>query len=117
MTGWGRTQLSDEFPGRPLSHGPPCESGRNRGAYSHTGTGDIVLWGRARFACQVRVRFAPGANIRPNACVHGYTAWLGRANLAAEDPVDADRVDGDDRQDHDPAIEQEFERGVWRRRA
>src|SRR5215469_3447391 len=31
------------------------------------------------------------------------------ADLAAEDPVDADRVDGDDRQDHDAAVEQEMQ--------
>ena len=29
------------------------------------------------------------------------------ANLAAKDPVDADRVGGDDGQDHDTAVEQE----------
>src|SRR5262249_12399046 len=32
---------------------------------------------------------------------------IGRTHLAAEDPVDADRVNGDDRQDKDAAVEQE----------
>src|SRR5262245_57610197 len=42
---------------------------------------------------------------------------LGLADLAAADPVDGDRVERDDRQDHDPAIEQESQRCVRRREA
>jgi hypothetical protein len=33
--------------------------------------------------------------------------WRDLAHLAAEDPVDANRVSDDDRQDHDAAVEQE----------
>src|SRR5262245_24231464 len=112
MTGWGQTRLSDEFPGRPL-HGPP-RAAAAMGSLHPYWHRPYCPWGQSAFcvpACPVR----PRTDIRPNARAYEKTAQLGGANLAAEGPVDADRVERDDRQDHDPAVEQEFERDVRHR--
>src|SRR5215510_2199171 len=110
MTGWGQTRLSDEFPGRPLSHGPPCAAVAS-GQPTPIPAQAILSFGAVCVpACPVR----PRTDIRPNARAYEKPAQLGGANLAPEDPVDADRVERDDRQNHDPAVEQESQRDVRR---
>src|SRR5262245_34714025 len=112
MTGWGRTRLSDEFPGRPLSHGPPCAvvaSGQPTSIPAQA----ILSFGAER-VLRPGVSGSPKDGHPGNARAYEKTAQLGGANLAPEDPVDADRVERDDRQNHDPAVEQESQRDVRR---
>ena len=52
----------------------------------------------------------------PSTTLVNGTGMNAMPHLAAKDPVDADRVGGDDGQDHDAAVEQELKRGFRRRR-